>query len=580
MGSWDSSKSVIAKLMGLDDLPNQHPSQKRGRVLSEKYFQRVASIGVREKSPSLEEKNLHLSRNVKIRCPERALCVLGGLSENPCIPLEIALTRPRHGTEQDSSSVDFSWARSCKVSTAGYMKPKAFLGSSNELELPGQRRRVTSEEVEEICKQLKLVTTRHGFLSGKKSKSRNCQSSVSSSTSSFIAREAKKEIRERFMMMEPRERGSGSRGKTLGEMLSMQSHGMKPHILNYGSLGSRKGMKNGVHITTHSKRSELSGQPFVHNSREKSFTWMEGLIPGKASLFSISGADDRNLDTSLVKEPRNSHMKARVSSSANSSETLLEEEEELTEFVEECSGSSHSFKSFGEVYQYQQSPDSVLRPVEDETLSDLWNEISGLQVLPSCKLDSLEQSLEENGMALSGEEEDKDAGSFSFSNYEETEDSMRFLRGEDSRYFSYLVDVLSEAGLRGGTMIECPIDSEVFEALEKKYGEQKSWRRSERKLFFDRINLVLMTMMETHCQSIFMPSWAKSVASHMSFIWGGEITEEALWAVLDRQEKEAKKQSGNVLEDGPELLDFGECVDTVCREVEKVLVQELGEEFF
>ncbi|KAK4756076.1 hypothetical protein SAY87_009833 [Trapa incisa] len=653
MGSWDSSTSVIAKLMGLDDLPNQHPPiQKRGRVLSEKYFQRVASIGVRERNPSSssdsssfgmslersedlssfirvvmegEDKNLH---HAKSRCPEEAFCVLRGMSEISCIPQGIDLLR------RDSSG-DFSRARSCQISNDGYMKSRDFLGhsryrrdSSNEPKLLGQRPRVTSEEVEEISKQLKHITMRSESLSSSnRKKSRNCQSSVASFVSSFIAEETRKEMSERFMMMEFQEHGSGSRGKTLGEMLSIQSQEMGPENFNYRSLGCRKGIKNGGHITTHSKRSEFSGQPFVYNSREKDFAWMDELLPGKAAPFysksqsscspnsefssSISGADEagdlseeKDLNTSAVKEPKtagrssrvdtspcdesswNSQMKEPVSSSANSSENLLEEE--LTEFVEEDSASSHSsmgresFKSFEEVYQ--QSPDSVLQVVEDETMSDLGIDITGLQILPSDKFDSSEQCVEENRMDLSSEEEKNDG--LSFVNFEDTEDSTRFLRAEDSRDFSYLVDVLSEAGLHGGSLIEslikwqaaeCPVDSIIFEVLEKKHGEEKSWSRSERRLFFDRINLVLI---EALCQTIFMPLWAKSIAAHMSFKWGAEITKEALWDLLGRQEKEAKKESENVLEDGIGLLDLGECVDIVCREVEKLLVEELEEEFF
>ncbi|KAJ6772849.1 DUF4378 DOMAIN PROTEIN [Salix koriyanagi] len=44
------TESVIAKLMGLDELLAQHPVQKKQRVLSENYFRRVSSIGVREKN--------------------------------------------------------------------------------------------------------------------------------------------------------------------------------------------------------------------------------------------------------------------------------------------------------------------------------------------------------------------------------------------------------------------------------------------------------------------------------------------------------------------------------------------------
>lgn len=49
MESSQSTPSVIARLMGLDELPPQQPVRKPQRVLSESYLRRVASIGVREK---------------------------------------------------------------------------------------------------------------------------------------------------------------------------------------------------------------------------------------------------------------------------------------------------------------------------------------------------------------------------------------------------------------------------------------------------------------------------------------------------------------------------------------------------
>lgn len=54
MESKQCRTSVIARLMGLDELPTQRSVQKPKRVLSENYLRRVASIGVRKKSSSRE----------------------------------------------------------------------------------------------------------------------------------------------------------------------------------------------------------------------------------------------------------------------------------------------------------------------------------------------------------------------------------------------------------------------------------------------------------------------------------------------------------------------------------------------
>lgn len=61
MESKELMPSVIARLMGLDELPPQQPVQKQQRVLSDYYLQRVASIGVREKRSSNERSSFRMS---------------------------------------------------------------------------------------------------------------------------------------------------------------------------------------------------------------------------------------------------------------------------------------------------------------------------------------------------------------------------------------------------------------------------------------------------------------------------------------------------------------------------------------
>ena len=61
MESKERMSSVIARLMGLDELPPQQPVQKQQRVLSEYYLQRVASIGVREKRSYHERASFRIS---------------------------------------------------------------------------------------------------------------------------------------------------------------------------------------------------------------------------------------------------------------------------------------------------------------------------------------------------------------------------------------------------------------------------------------------------------------------------------------------------------------------------------------
>ncbi|KAG7993046.1 hypothetical protein I3843_02G157700 [Carya illinoinensis] len=61
MESSKRTSSVIARLMGLCEMQLQQPVQKQQRVLSEYYFQRVASIGVRGKRSSHEHPSFRMS---------------------------------------------------------------------------------------------------------------------------------------------------------------------------------------------------------------------------------------------------------------------------------------------------------------------------------------------------------------------------------------------------------------------------------------------------------------------------------------------------------------------------------------
>lgn len=113
---------------------------------------------------------------------------------------------------------------------------------------------------------------------------------------------------------------------------------------------------------------------------------------------------------------------------------------------------------------------------------------------------------------------------------------MRFLRAEEGRDFSYHVDVLSCA-------------SQVFlvetQSKRKADGEQKSRRRSNRKLLFDCINLGLMVLL-LQLVSVCAPWPSLFVSSRISYRQG---TEEASWVLLIGLEYEAGKESEDELRD-------------------------------
>lgn len=186
-------------------------------------------------------------------------------------------------------------------------------------------------------------------------------------------------------------------------------------------------------------------------------------------------------------------------------------------------------------------------------------------------------------MVVSSDDETEEG---SAANSKEDEALMRVFKVEECRNFSYLVEVLTEAGFHGKNLeefctwdsSECPISVSVFETLEKKYGDQTSWKRSERRLLFDHINAGLIKLL-LPCMGV--PTWEKSVSRRFSPIRNEEMIEEDLWKLLVSQEKEYTKDSTEKVL-GSELgkIDLGEELYAIGIEIESLLFDELAAEFF
>ncbi|XP_022993123.1 uncharacterized protein LOC111489237 isoform X2 [Cucurbita maxima] len=238
---------------------------------------------------------------------------------------------------------------------------------------------------------------------------------------------------------------------------------------------------------------------------------------------------------------------------------------------------------------YQPSPVSVLEPLfREETLSSSESSgVNGRDLMKHLELltsDTSETNTE--GYDLFVSSDDDDVGQGSICSSDEIDNITSTFKFKDSREFSYLVDVLSEAGfnLEKGYVSwhgeeRHVISPSVFETLEKKFGEQICWRRSERELLFDRINSGLVELFESF---VGVPEWAKPVSRRFRFrsLLSDEMIEEELWILLDRQEREVKKDLVDE-EFGKEIgwMDLGGEIDSICREVERFLVNELVAEF-
>ncbi|OMP02673.1 hypothetical protein COLO4_10915 [Corchorus olitorius] len=271
-----------------------------------------------------------------------------------------------------------------------------------------------------------------------------------------------------------------------------------------------------------------------------------------------------------------------------SAEGSSEKEDLSMEISEECGRDLDALANLETAYQ--PSPVSVLEsPFGEDTLSSLsssecFHNVSASlhdvrRQLEFLKSESFERDSEEPGMVVSSDDE---AGDESLEDCEVNEDSISSFGVEEGRDFSYIVDVLTEAGFQsrnqdkafdGWHSPECPISPSVFETLEKKYGEQKSWRRSARRLLFDRINSGLMEILQP---CLGEPMWAKLVARRFSFRQDLKALEKQLYTFLVSQEKETVKHSSEkVLAKDDGWLFLGYEIEVIGKEIENSLIDEL-----
>ncbi|EEF31408.1 uncharacterized protein LOC8268598 [Ricinus communis] len=289
-------------------------------------------------------------------------------------------------------------------------------------------------------------------------------------------------------------------------------------------------------------------------------------------------------------ESRNSILLAEKEHSSYIQDTPVQQEIFNEMFEEESISSQYSGTDPESLMSaeeaYQPSPNSVLEPIYMKEISPVSNcfegvntSLHGLQMqLELLKSEGLESYSEASSMMVSS---DEDTVGGSVIDYEEKEYLMRSFGIEESRAFSYLVDVLAEAGFHNASLHadfdvwhsqECPISYSVFETLEKKYGEQISWKRSERKLLFDRINSGLVDILQP---SMGVLTSSKPVARRFNFSLGHEMIEEELWMLLVNQEKEVSKESEKFFGKGDGWLELDEDIQVIGREIENSLIDEL-----
>ncbi|KAK8480789.1 hypothetical protein V6N11_019896 [Hibiscus sabdariffa] len=158
---------------------------------------------------------------------------------------------------------------------------------------------------------------------------------------------------------------------------------------------------------------------------------------------------------------------------------------------------------------------------------------------------------------------------------------LEFLKSESIEEYSEGPGIVfSSDDEKDAALSETPISLSVFEALEKKYGEQMSWNRSARRLLFDRINSGLMEILQPCLGDLL---WAKPVARRLSFLQNSREIVEELYRLLVSQENEAKNEvkresSEKVFGKDDGWLSLGYDIEAIGREIENWLIDELSAE--
>ncbi|XP_015899514.3 uncharacterized protein LOC107432827 isoform X1 [Ziziphus jujuba] len=232
----------------------------------------------------------------------------------------------------------------------------------------------------------------------------------------------------------------------------------------------------------------------------------------------------------------------------------------------------------------QPSPVSVLEvPFIDDvsSCSECFESISadlqGLRMqLQLLKLDKLESESYTEGPMLISSDEDNGEGSTGFS------DAIGIFQTQESWESSYMIQVLTDSGLSNTDpnmfvaswhSRERPVSLSVFEDLEKKYHDQTSLPKSERRLLFDRINSGLLEIYEQFTDP---HPWARPAIKMVVPRWIKDGLQDGLRRLLKNQEKNAKKDTADkVLGRESEWLDMGDDIDVIGTEVERLLLDEL-----
>ncbi|CAH2058727.1 unnamed protein product [Thlaspi arvense] len=232
---------------------------------------------------------------------------------------------------------------------------------------------------------------------------------------------------------------------------------------------------------------------------------------------------------------------------------------------------------------HQPSPVSVLDPIFNDDMVDDSEE------LPYLDLQGLEEHIDtlksesdsySDGSGMEVSSDDESVIDFETKESKDSE-PIELLDFQESRDSSYIDDILAEVvlGDKNWTLdkrdsLDSVITLKIFEKLEKKYHTETSWKRSERRIFFDRVSSGLVEIVDSFTAT---PTWKKPVSRRLGAVLSTCGLKQELWKVLARQEKRAKKESlakvPNI--DMDEWLELEADDEPVVCELESMIVDEL-----
>ncbi|CAL5433854.1 unnamed protein product [Camellia sinensis] len=189
--------------------------------------------------------------------------------------------------------------------------------------------------------------------------------------------------------------------------------------------------------------------------------------------------------------------------------------------------------------------------------------------------DSKAQDSNADGLMLTPSDKDVGQGFVSVS-----EDNEVF--NDESWESVYLADVLIDSGYDDADpdtfvstwySLDCPLDPRLFDNVEEKYSNETTSLRSERKLLFDRINSGLFEMFHQFVDPL---PWVKQPTGKVGLTRQKHGIGYELHKLLASEEKSMHEDvTERVLDREMQWLDPGDGVDAIGMEIEKLLMDDL-----